>query len=35
MYAHNETFARFIAYYGSYVFWGAVGVFAAGFWLVQ
>jgi hypothetical protein len=35
MYAHNESFARFIAYYGGYVFWGALGVIGAGLLLIQ
>jgi hypothetical protein len=35
MYAHNETFARYAAYYGVYVLWSTMGLLAAGVWLIQ
>jgi hypothetical protein len=35
MYAHNEAFARFIAYHGGYLFWTALSLIGGGVWLLH
>jgi hypothetical protein len=35
MYAHNEAFARFVAYYGATLFWTAMSVLGAGLLLLH